>query len=288
MKKKFPTILLSLAWLVSPICLQAQDFMSDAAAVRLSFSGSPKRTIQGTSKEIGLQQTTLITPLFYKKGKVWSFAAGLRYEGTDLEFSDTSLLDENWLHSIDLPLVLMKEQSEKLNLMLLFNPTMAGDYDSIDGDSFNYLTILGARYRTSDTFQWFFGAVHTTGYDDNLFLPAIGFHWEVSEYSDLLFAGPYLRYKYSITDSLDLILGGRFSGSKWNTRAGYGERDFRLKAYRTSATLQWNLHEKHAVLVSFGWELAREVEIKASDGTLMLEQDLENAPYFELGYRFRF
>ena len=288
MKMQFPLILLALVLAHNPICSKEQDFMSDAAAVRFSFSGSPKKTIKGTSTEIGLRQWTLITPLYYNKGEAWSFAAGLRYEGTEMEFSDASLLDESWLQSIDFPLVLMKEQSEKLNLMFLFNPTMAGDYDSIDGDSFNYLTILGARYRTSDTFQWFFGAVHTTGYDDNLILPAIGFHWEVSENSDLLFAGPYLRYKYSITDSLDLILGGRFSGSKWNTRAGYGERDFRLKAYRTSTTLQWNFHEKHAVLVSFGWELAREVEIKASDGALMLEQDLENAPYFELGYRFRF
>lgn len=288
MKKKLPLILLSLALAHSPIWSKEQDFMSDAAAVRLSSSGSPKRALEGTSKELGLSQWTLITPLFYKKRDDWSFAAGLRYESTDIAFSDTSLLDENWLQSIDFPFLLMKEQSEKLNWMLLFNPTMAGDYDSIDSSTFNYMTILGARYRTTETFQWFFGAVHTTGYEDNLFLPAIGFHWEASEKSDFLFAGPYLRYKHSITDSLDFIIGGRFSGSKWNTTAKYGERDFRLKAYRTSATLQWNINERHAVLASFGWEFAREVEIKTSDGTLILEKDLDHAPYSELGYRFRF
>ena len=171
---QFPLILLALVLAHNPICSKEQDFMSDAAAVRFSFSGSPEKMIKGTSTEIGLRQWTLITPLYYNKGEAWSFAAGLRYEGTEMEFSDASLLDESWLQSIDFPLVLMKEQSEKLNLMLLFNPTMAGDYDSIDGDSFNYLTILGARYRTSDTFQWFFGAVHTTGYDDNLISSC---HW---------------------------------------------------------------------------------------------------------------
>lgn len=288
MKTKLLPILLTLALVQSPIWSKEQGFMSDAAAVRLSFSGSPKTPLKGTSTELGFSQWTLITPLFYKKGDAWFFAAGLRYEATDVNFSDPSLLNENWLQSIDFPFLLMKEQSEKLNWMLLFNPTIAGDYESIDADTFNYLTILGARYRTSETFQWFFGAVHTTGYDDNLFLPAIGFYWAPSERYDLLFAGPYLRYKYSITDSLDFILGGRFSGSKWNTRADYGERDFRLKAYRTSATFQWDIHEKHALLASFGLEFAREVEIKASDGVLMLEKDLENAPYFELGYRFRF
>ena len=97
-----------------------------------------------------------------------------------------------------------------------------------------------------------------------------------------------MMYKYSVTDSLDLILGGRLSGSKWNTRASYGERDFRLQAYRTSATLQWNLRKKHAVLASEGWEFARKVEIKEADGTVVVDRDLGHAPYLEVGYRFRF
>ena len=288
MKSQTSTLLFALGFFSSFLCAETQDFMSDAAAVRLSVSGSPNRALKGTSTEVCFRQWTLITPLFYNKVESWSFAAGLRYEGTEMDYSDALELDEDWLQSIDLPLLLMKEQSENLNWMLLFNPTLAGDYYNIDGDSFNYLTILGARYRTSETFQWFFGALYTTGYDDNLFLPAIGFHWEISDRSDLLFAGPYLRYKYSLSDSLALILGGRFSGSKWHTRADYGERDFRLNAYRTSATFQWEITEKHALLASLGWEFARKVEIKEASGTVLLDRDLGHAPYFELGYRFHF
>jgi len=288
MKSPTSTLLFALGFFSSFLCAETQDFMSDAAAVRLSVSGSPNRALKGTTTEVGFRQWTLITPLFYNKVESWSFAAGLRYEGTEMDYSDALELDEDWLQSIDLPLLLMKEQSENLNWMLLFNPTLAGDYDNIDGDSFNYLTILGARYRTSETFQWFFGALYTTGYDDNLFLPAIGFHWEISDRSDLLFAGPYLRYKYSLSNSLALILGGRFSGSKWHTRADYGERDFRLNAYRTSATFQWEATEKHALLASLGWEFARKVEIKEASGTVVLDRDLGHAPYFELGYRFHF
>ena len=288
MKSQTSTLLFALGFFSSFLCAETQDFMSDAAAVRVSVSGSPNRALKGTTTEVGFRQWTLITPLFYNKVESWSFAAGLRYEGTEMDYSDALELDEDWLQSIDLPLLLMKEQSENLDWMLLFNPTLSSDFDKVEGDSFNYLTLLGARYRTSETFQWFFGALYTTGYDDNLFLPGIGFHWEASENSDLLFAGPYLRYKYSITDSLDLILGGRLSGSKWNTRASYGERDFRLQAYRTSATLQWNLRKKHSVLASAGWEFARKVEIKEASGTVVLDRDLGHAPYFELGYRFHF
>jgi len=288
MKSPTFTLLFALGFFSSFLCAETQDFMSDAAAVRLSVSGSPNRALKGTSTEVGFRQWTLITPLFYNQVESWSFAAGLRYEGTEMDYSDVLEMDENWLQSIDLPLLLMKKQSEDLDWMLLFNPTLSSDFDKVEGDSFNYLTLLGARYRTSETFQWFFGALYTTGYDDNLFLPGIGFHWEPSKSSDLLFAGPYVRYKYSITDSLDLILGGRLSGSKWNTRASYGERDFRLQAYRTSATLQWNLRKKHSILASAGWEFARKVEIKEADGTVVVDRDLGHTPYLEVGYRFRF
>jgi len=37
-----------------------------------------------------------------------------------------------------------------------------------------------------------------------------------------------------------------------------------------------------------GAELGREAEIKNAQGTTLLERDLDEAPNFEIGYRFRF
>ena len=265
-----------------------QDFMTDAAAIRLSYSNTPDRKLDGLSTEVGLSQWAIMSPIFYHKGESWSFGAGFRYESTNLDFSDASTFDENHLHSIDLPLFFSKTQSEKLDWMFLFNPTLAGDYEQVDGDSLNYLAIGGARWKRSETFEWFFGAVYTTGFDDDLFLPAIGFKWTPSDRSDLFFAGPYVRYRYSLSDSFDLILGGQMSGDRWNTEASYGERDLRLRSYRLSLTGQWNIAEKHAVFASVGAELGREAEIKNANGTTLLERDLDAAPNFEIGYRFRF
>ena len=265
-----------------------QDFISDTAAVRLSYSNTPDRKIEGTTTEVGLSQWALMSPIFFHKAESWAFGAGFRYESTNLDFSDASVFDEDNLHSIDLPLFFSKTQSDTLDWMLLFNPTIAGDFEHVTGDSFNYLTLAGARWKRSETFEWFFGAVYTTGFDDDLFLPAIGFKWTPSDRSDLFFAGPYIRYRYSLSDSFDLILGGQMSGDRWNTEASYGERDLRLRSYRLSLTGQWNIAEKHAVFASVGAELGREAEIKNAQGTTLLEKDLDEAPNFEIGYRFRF
>ena len=266
----------------------AQDFISDVASVRFSYSNTPDRNVKGLSTEVGISQWAIMSPIFYHKEETLSIGIGLRYEATNLDFSDALLLDERNLNSIDLPFFFSKKHSDKLDWMVLFNPTVAGDYQQVDGDSFNYLTLLGARYQKNETFEWFFGALYTTGFNDDLFIPAVGFHWKPSEKSDFFFAGPILRYRYSFTDSLDVIVGGNLSGNRWRTQAGYGERDFRLRSYRLSLGLQWNFDEKHALFASTGTEFGREVEIKNAAGTVLLDKDLSSAPNFEIGYRFRY
>ena len=85
-----------------------------------------------------------------------------------------------------------------------------------------------------------------------------------------------------------MILGGNLSGNRWNTEASYGERDLRLRSYRLSLTAQWNLAEKQAIFASIGTEIARKAEIKNASGSTLLEKDVDAAPNFEIGYRFRF
>ena len=220
---KFTASVLFLASLF-PALLSGQDFVSGVAAIRISHSWVPDRKIEGLSTEVGLSEWSVMSPIFYHKSETWSFGAGLRYESTSLDFSDSATLDEDRLQSIDLPLFLGMEQSEKIQWILMLNPSLSGDFEQVDGDTLNYLLLGGARYRKSETLEWFFGAVYSTGFDDDLFLPAIGFKWEPSEKSDLFFAGPILRYRYSFTDSLDLVLAGNLSGNRWNTEAGYGAR----------------------------------------------------------------
>ena len=284
---KFFAISLSALFLTSPFAL-GQDFISDAAALRVSYSNTPDRNLDGLSTAVGISQWAIMSPIFYHKSESWSFGTGFRYESTNLDFSDALTIDEDHLHSIDLPFFLSKEQSERIEWMILFNPTLAGDYEQEDENSFNHLVLGGVRYKKSATFEWFFGAVHTTGFEDDLLFPVVGLHWKPSEKSDFFFAGPIVRYRYSFSDSIDLVFGGNLTGNRWNTEAGYGERNFRLRSYRLSLAVQWNLAEKHAFFASVGAEFAREVEIRNADGTVLLKKDLESAPNFETGYLFRF
>jgi hypothetical protein len=274
--------------------LQAQDFMSDSAAIKVSYGYSPDRKVDGTNVEIGGSQWELMTPLYYHDGGDWSLGAGLRYQSTDIDISDATFLKEDHLQSLELALFLSKDYSDSLKGIALFVPGMSGDFETTGGDAMNYMAMAGVRWKKSETFQWIFGAFYSTGFDDDIFLPAVGFMWQPSDKADLVFAGPIIRYRYSLSESFDWIAGGQFSGNRWLTEADYNdgagvvEKEFSMQAYRLYTTIQWNPTEKHGVFATLGAELGREVELKNAAGTTLAERDLKSAPSFEVGYRFRF
>ena len=284
-----------LAFLFFPfLFLHGQDFMSDSAAVKISYGSSPDRKVEGTAIEIGGSQWELMSPLYYYGGEDWSFGAGLRYQSTDIDISDVTFLKEDHLQSLEIALFLSKDYSDSLKGIALFVPGMSGDFETIGGDAMNYMAMAGVRWKKSETFQWIFGAFYSTGFDDDMFLPAVGFMWEPSDKADLVFAGPIIRYRYSLSESFDWIAGGQFSGNRWLTEADYNdgagvvEKEFSMQAYRLYTTIQWNPTEKHGVFATLGAELGREVELKNAAGTTLAERDLKSAPSFEVGYRFRF
>src|SRR6056300_1184793 len=264
------------------LVLTAQDFISDSAAIKISYGSSPDRKIEGTNVEIGGSQWELMTPLYYHDGGDWSFGAGLRYQSTNIDISDSSFLMEDHLQSLELALFLSKDYSDTLKGIALFAPGMAGDFDATGSDAMNYMALAGVRWLKSETFQWIFGAFYSTGFDDDMFLPAIGFMWEPSDQMDLVFAGPIIRYRYSLSDSVDWILGGQFSGNRWKTEGQYtggNDPEFAMTAYRFYTTLQWNPSEKHGVFASIGAELGREVALKYTNG-VEVDRDLKSAPSF--------
>jgi hypothetical protein len=281
---------LTLLAFITPLFTYGQDFISDSAAIKVSYGTSPDRKVEGTNVEIGGSQWELMTPLYYHNGGDWQFGAGLRYQSMDIDVSDSAFLNEDRLHSLELALFLSKDYSETLKGIALFVPGMAGDFETTGSDAMNYMALAGVRWKQSEAFQWIFGAFYSTGFDDDMLLPAIGFMWEPSDRSDLVFAGPIARYRYSLNDSMDWIIGGQFSGNRWKTESQYTagkDPEFAMTAYRLYTTLQWNPSEKHGVFASVGAELGREVALEYTNG-VEVDRDLKSAPTFEVGYRYRF
>ena len=62
---------LTLLSFLTPIFTYGQDFISDSAAIKVSYGTSPDRKVEGTNVEIGGSQLELMTPLYYHDGGDW-------------------------------------------------------------------------------------------------------------------------------------------------------------------------------------------------------------------------
>ena len=127
------------------------------AGIRLSYEQTANRNIKGLNSDIGYDQWVFRAPFFYTKKQDWTFAAGLRYQSTDLDISNQTAypLDESQLHSIDLAFFASKKYSENLDWIFLFNPNLAGDYEDVNSDALNYLTIAGVKWEQQESLQGF-------------------------------------------------------------------------------------------------------------------------------------
>ena len=290
MIKKASLLLLS----ISAVSLfsHAQDGMSELAAIRFAYEKTTDRKIKGINADIGYDQWEVRAPFYFSQIRDWTLAAGIRYQSTQLDISDTSVypLLEDQLHSLDLALYVSKQSSDSVNWLFLFNPSLSGDYENMGSDAFNYLAIAGAKWEQSDHLQWIFGAVYTSGIGDDMFLPAVGFIWEPSDNSTLVFAGPIIRYNYQFSSKWELNLGGQFVGNRWHTEANYGgsieKRDVRFRSYRISVNLQYNIGRNHALFAGGGIDFAGELELETP--TARDERDVESGGNFEIGYKYKF
>jgi hypothetical protein len=289
MNKK--TWILSAGLISASVCM-AQDFNFDKPSFYTILNHVVEADIDGSTTDLSLSELSLSAPLYKFDVGNWSAGFGISYEYTDLDFSDKGLLDESDLHSIDLPFFITMKSSDTLRWLLMGKPNLSGDYDDVDSDTMNYSLLGGARYKRSETFEWLFGFFYTTGFEDELFVPAIGFMWDITDRSRLLFAGPIVQYNYKISDKVNWSIDGKFAGNRWDTQADYvgsaDDREFRLRSYRISTNVEMNLTDKQKLFAGIGWDIARELEIKNGAGVTLIEEDIDEALVFELGYRLSF
>jgi hypothetical protein len=106
------------------------------------------------------------------------FLYGLAYSRTEID-ADPGLTLPETLQELSLSLGLRRELSGNWGLALFLRPGFYGDFESLDGDSFNVPALLLTSYRESAARMWFFGMT-ANAFSDNPVLPALGVRWQFS------------------------------------------------------------------------------------------------------------
>jgi hypothetical protein len=141
-----------------------------------------------------------------------SFAYGLAYATNRLDASSAILPDE--LSELSLNLGLIHHASATWNLAAYVRPGFYGDFDDLNGDSFNAPFLATAAWSPSAQLSWLFG-LNVNAFSDNPVLPVLGVRWQFTP--DWLFnlGFPRSGFTYKFSERLDLHAGVSFQGGSF-------------------------------------------------------------------------
>ncbi len=149
------------------------------------------------------------------------FAAGSAGMGlTGLNFK-TYLIDATGLVPVpdslqeaSLTLGLQRKLSPTWSAMGVLKPGFYGDFEDLDGDSFNAPFLFMANYVAREELVWTFG-LNVNLFSDNPVLPLVGVRWRFAPDWTLSVAFPRTAVSYQASKALTYSVGIRFEGGNY-------------------------------------------------------------------------
>ncbi|HEY0967540.1 MAG TPA: DUF6268 family outer membrane beta-barrel protein [Opitutaceae bacterium] len=149
------------------------------------------------------------------------FAAGSAGMGlTGLNFK-TYLIDATGLVPVpdslqeaSLTLGLQRQLSPTWSAMAVLKPGFYGDFEDLDGDSFNAPFLFMANYATKEELVWTFG-LNVNLFSENPVLPLVGVRWRFAPDWTLAVAFPRTAVSYQASKALTYSVGIRFEGGNY-------------------------------------------------------------------------
>jgi hypothetical protein len=229
---------------------------------------------------------TPILPLTYDRLRVAAFAS---YRANWIDTSTPTLIPDDTLHALRLPVVAAYELSDKWLLGGMVMPGLSGDLENAD-DGFSILSILGVGYGYSDRLKIFAGALHSYGFDENHFFPGAGFLWQASDDLSVSVLPPFASVTYSGWEDYKLSLFGRYDSPTWNVEADAAgpDRDINLRELRVGLRLERRLTEKSWAYLGTGFTFARRLEIETTSSSSLQEDDIDPGLFLQGGLSLRF
>ena len=208
------SVLASVISVLLKLTAQAQENPSGQNAVkpalqlgsfRADYNYSPFE-LNGENMYTQQANASLIFPLYskLKDGKLDFLLTGISYTG--LYLNGNSPADgSSSFHSFSIPLTYQKSFSRKYSLSVSFIPTLSSDLDDFSAEDMIYTGAAALKVKVSDKFSYSLGAVYSKQFFGALFLPLLGFDWQINSRVNLSGSLPVnQKLKYNLSDKNDV------------------------------------------------------------------------------------
>lgn len=141
-----------------------------------------------------------------------TLAYGIAYATNRLDASAAILPDE--LSELSLNLGLTRQLSPAWSAAAYLRPGFYGDFDRLDGDSFNTPVLATLAYSPSRELTWLLG-LNVNAFSDNPVLPVLGVRWQFAPDWTFNVGFPRSGFAWKYSDQLSLNAGVAFQGGSF-------------------------------------------------------------------------
>ena len=212
----------------------------------------------------------------------------INYNLTKFSTDGQSLLPEDSLHQIRMPITYLYEPAHRWIAGGMIMPSFSGDLSN--SDNFSFAAAAGAGYAYSPELFIFGGIYYSEGFDDSLLVGGPGFIWNFDEDWQAYLLGPRASLSFHVNDDWLLSLVGQYRTPTWNVeRDKLGpERNINISDFRVALKSEHRLGEKTWAFASVGYSFLREMEIEDTKSNDLQTDDIDSGLFVQAGLTLRF
>ena len=215
--------------------------------------------------------------------------AGLLYEGTEFNTSGPTMLTEDFLHEISMPIVWLNDHSAEWIWGGMVMPSFSGDLSG--SDNFGISAAIGAGYQFSPALTLGGGFYYSYGVDDDhFFVPGIVFTWRPNDRWEVFYFGISGGVSYAVNESFIITLFGEYDPAEWQVEADDlgPDRVIEVDTFSVGLKLEHRISDLFWMRMSGGYSFARELEIEDMSGSKLEQTDIDSGPFVQAGLNLRF
>ena len=213
-----------------------QRSISNAPFPPLAFVGGSSygdvevESPDGLELTYDVQRFSSMAAIPFLLGKRDALVAGAYVSLSEFDVKGDDLNDIS-VASIGLPIGWMRQQNPDWQLAAFVMP-LGHDSDLENSDwTWQYLGGAFARYVSSETLWWAFGAYADVGSGENFYIPYLGASWAINERWTLSAIMPWPAVVYAPNRNIMFRLGASPSGASWSLDVEEGKVGVNLDAW---------------------------------------------------------
>ncbi|MFC5050822.1 DUF6268 family outer membrane beta-barrel protein [Rubritalea spongiae] len=238
--------------------------------------------------DVSSNEFALFSPILPLNYGDWHLLSFFYYTNTQFENSGMPLLPDSSLHSLSVPIAVLKEHGDRWISGAFVMPSWNGDFEASDNDAI--AAGAGVGYVFTPDFRFLLGAYYSHNYGNDFFIPAIQLIYRPCTDVEAYILGPIAGVSYSVNDDFFIGTSVRFSSPTWKIEADDAGPERTVNSSRINLALraEHRLYKNFWGSVDFGYTFGREIKIEDLDNNTLQETDVKPGPFLGLAINYRY